>query len=53
MKKILFGIALILFGFCLAYISVQGQWIYIQLPSLGISVIGLVYAICGFVEKEN
>lgn len=26
MKKIIFGIALILFGFSMAYISVQAQW---------------------------
>lgn len=53
MKKIAFGISLILFGFSMAYISVQAQWAIIQLVSLLSVFIGLVFSIFGFFEKEK
>ena len=53
MKKILFGIALILFGFSMSYISVQAQWGVMQVISLLSVFIGLVLSIFGFFEREK
>lgn len=53
MKEILFGIALILFGFNLFYVSVQASWGGLDLIGLVASVIGLVISIVGFIGKEN
>ena len=53
MKKIVFGIALILFGFSMAYISIQADWAIMQLLSLLSVVIGLFFSIFGFIEKEK
>ncbi len=52
MKKILFGIALTLFGFSMAYISVQAQWTIMQAASLLAVFTGLFFAFWGFIEKE-
>ena len=51
MKKMIFGIALILFGFSMAYISVQAQWAIMQAVSLLSVCAGLLFAGCGFVGK--
>lgn len=52
MKKILFGIALTLFGFSMAYISVQAQWTIMQTASLLAVFAGLFFAFWGFIGKE-
>lgn len=51
MKKILFGIALILFGFFCFNVSIQTNWAFVQILGLLIPVIGLVFAVVGFSEK--
>ena len=53
MKKMVFGIALILFGFSMAYISIQAQWAIMQLASLLFVFIGLVFSIFGFIERAK
>lgn len=53
MKKIVFGIALILFGFSMAYISVQAQWAIMQAISILSIFIGLFFSIFGFIKKEK
>lgn len=56
MKKIVFGIALILFGFSLAYISAQAQWgkeIFMQVISLLSIFVGLIFSIFGFIAPEK
>ena len=53
MKKMVFGIALILFGFSMAYISIQAQWAIMQLASLLFVFIGLVFSIFGFIERDK
>lgn len=52
MKKLIFGIALILFGFSTAYISAQAQWAIMQPVSLLAVFAGLLFAVWGFIEKE-
>ena len=52
MKKMIFGIALILFGFSIAYISAQAQWAIMQPVSLLAVFAGLLFAFLGFIEKE-
>lgn len=53
MKTILFGIALMLFGFSMAYISVQAQWGIMQVISLLSVFIGLLFSIFGFIAPEK
>ena len=53
MKKIVFGIALILFGFSTFYISVLSEWVILQLVSILSVLIGLSFSIFGFIEKEK
>ena len=53
MKKILFGIALILFGFFSFYGSVIADWDLIQLLGLVIPVIGIGFSIAGFLDKDE
>ena len=53
MKKIVFGIALILFGFSIAYISAQAQWAIMQAVSLLSVFVGLGFSIFGFIEREK
>ena len=52
MKKMIFGIALLLFGFSMAYISAQAQWGVMQVVSLLAVFAGLLFAVWGFVKKE-
>ncbi len=52
MKKMIFGIALLLFGFSMAYISAQAQWGVMQVVSLLAVFAGLLFAVWGFIEKE-
>ena len=51
MKKILLGIALILFGFFCFYVSVIADWDFVQLLGLLIPVVGLGFSIVGFLDK--
>ncbi|MBO5897054.1 MAG: hypothetical protein J6Q83_07130 [Clostridia bacterium] len=51
MKKILFGIALILFGFFCFYVSVEANWLIVHILGLLFPVIGLAFAINGFWGK--
>lgn len=53
MKKIVFGIALILFGFSMAYISMQAQWGIMQVVSLLSVFLGLFFSIIGFIAPEK
>ncbi len=53
MKKIVFGIALILFGFSMAYISVQAEWGIMQVVSVLSVFSGLIFSIFGFIEREK
>ena len=50
-EKMLFGIALILFGFSMAYISAQAQWAIMQPVSVLAVFAGLLFAVWGFIEK--
>lgn len=52
MKKMIFGIALILFGFSMAYISAQAQWSIMQPVSLAAVFAGLFFAFWGFIGKK-
>ena len=51
MKKILFGIVLILFGFFCFYVSLKTNWPFVQILGLLIPIIGLGFSIFGFTEK--
>lgn len=51
MKKILFGIALILFGLFCFYVSVKTDWELLQVLGLLIPVAGLGFSIAGFLEN--
>lgn len=53
MKKIAFGIALILFGFSMFYISTQALWGIMELVSVLSVFAGLVFSIFGFTDKEK
>ena len=53
MKKMILGIALILFGFSMAYISVQADWGIMSLASLLSVFIGLFFSTSGFIEKDK
>ena len=53
MKQIVFGIAVILFGFSMAYISIQAQWAIMQALSLLSVFVGLALSILGFIEKDE
>ncbi len=50
-KKILFGIALILLGFFCVYVSSLGEWGIGEVIGLIFPVIGLGFAIAGLIDK--
>ncbi len=52
-KKILFGITLILFGFFTMYVSVYANWGIGQVFGLFLPVAGLVFAILGYTENSD
>lgn len=52
-KKILFGIALILFGFFCLYASSLGEWIVGELVGLITPIIGVGFAISGLLDKSE
>lgn len=51
MKKILFGIALILFGICCLMIARIAGWVGIDLLGLIFPIAGLAFAAIGLREK--
>ena len=53
MKKMVFGISLILFGFSLAYISVQTQLVIAQVVSILSVFLGLGFSFFGFIDEEK
>jgi len=53
MKKILLGIALILFGFMCVYVATQAAWRGVDILGLIIGIFGLMLSIIGFYEKER
>ena len=52
-KKILFGIALILSGFLCLYASSLGEWNVGTVIGIIIPIIGLGFAICGLLDKSE
>lgn len=53
MKKILFGIALILFGLMCFYVAIQGELRGLDTLGLICGFLGLLSSIVGFCEKEK
>ena len=53
MKKMVFGIALILFGFSAAYISIHAEWVILELVSMLSIFIGLLFSIYGFFDNDK
>jgi hypothetical protein len=53
MKRILFGIALILFGFNCTYVAGQAGWYGIDILGICFSVLGLIISIIGVMENEK
>lgn len=53
MKKIVFGIALILFGFSMAYVSLVSWRGIVQPVSCVFIILGLIFSIFGFFEREK
>ncbi len=52
-KKILFGIALILLGFLCLYASSLGEWGVGEVIGLVIPIIGVGFAISGLLDKSE
>ena len=52
-KKILFGIALMIFGFGCVYVGALTEWTPAQIVGLISPVVGIVFAIAGYFEKEE
>lgn len=52
-KKILFGIALIILGFFFMYASSLGEWNVGEVIGLIIPIIGVVFAIVGLLDKSE
>ena len=53
MKQVLLGIALILFGFNLTYVSIEAGWGGVDLLGLGISVVGIVVSLIGGFRRDK
>lgn len=52
-KKILFGIALILLGFFCLYASSLGEWVVGEAIGLILPVVGFGFAIVGLLDKSE
>ena len=52
-KKILFGIALMIFGFGCIYLGALMNWTPAQVVGLISPVVGIGFAIAGYLEKEE
>lgn len=53
MKKVLVGIALIIFGFNLTYIAVQAEWQGVDIFGLCVSFTGLFISLKAGLQKES
>ena len=53
MKKIMFGIALMLFGFMCLYVATQSNWRGVDIVGVMSGIFGLATSITGFCEKEK
>ena len=51
-KNLLFGIALIMFGFCSCYIGSLTSWYIMELIGVVLPFIGSVFAIVGYFERD-
>ena len=51
-KKILFGITLILFGFVTLYVSSLGEWGFGEVIGIFIPIVGILLAIAGLLDKN-
>ena len=52
-KKILFGIALMIFGFGCVYVGALTNWTPAQVIGLITPIIGIGFAVIGYFEKEE
>ena len=52
-KKILFGIALMIFGFGCVYVGALTNWTPAQVVGLITPIIGIGFAVIGYFEKEE
>ena len=52
-KKILFGIALMIFGFECVYVGALTNWTPAQVVGLITPIIGIGFAVIGYFEKEE
>lgn len=52
-KKILFGIALMIFGFGCVYVGALTNWTPAQVVGLILPIVGIAFAIIGYFEKED
>lgn len=52
MKKVLLGIAIILFGFNLSYIAIHAQWSGIDIMGLCVSVAGLAVCLISGLSRD-
>ena len=51
-KKILFGISLILLGTACMYASSLGEWGFGEVLGLIIPIVGIVFSISGLISKD-
>ena len=52
-KKILFGIALMIFGFGCCYVGALTDWTPAQVVGLISPLVGIGFAVIGYFEKED
>ena len=52
-KKILFGIALMIFGFGCCYVGELTSWYFAEIVGLISPLVGIGFAIIGYFEKEE
>ena len=52
MKKVVLGIAIILFGFNLSYVAIQAEWAGVDFFGLCVSIAGLMLSLHSGLKKE-
>ena len=52
MKKVVLGIAIILFGFNLSYAAIQAEWAGVDFFGLCVSIAGLALSLHSGLKKE-
>lgn len=52
MKKVLLGIAILLFGFNLSYVAIQAEWSGVDMMGLCVSAVGLVVCLLGGLSRD-